>query len=57
MLEDKKKLRQFVEGIVAMPEFGAMPVLCEHAVAEAVYRGRCQFGQIAGIADFAGGGG
>ena len=56
MLEDEEELGQLVERVVAVPELGAVAVLREDAVAEAVDRGDGQLREVARVADLARGG-
>ena len=56
MLEDEEELGEFVERPEAVAEFGAVAVLREYAVAEAVDRRNAQLREISRVADFARGG-
>jgi len=56
VLKDEEELRELVERVEAMTEFGPVAVLPEDAIAETVDRGDGQLREITGVADFASGG-
>ena len=51
------RLGELVERVEAVPELGAVPVLREDAIAEAVDRGNGELREVTAIADLASGGG
>jgi hypothetical protein len=57
VLEEKQEVRQIVERFVAVPEGGAVPVLDQQLVAEAVDGADAEFAEVAHVAGLARGGG